>query len=125
MNKKAILVFFSLASIFLFITPDSFSEQNDAKQIVIQVDPPRGGFAENPLLKENHEENNNGGGSGNGPSMFVTGSNYALNGVPIFINTHEGIKLNDQLKDQIELRELEAIHGEKFWERIDQLTYDH
>jgi len=125
MNKKIILMFFSLASILLFITPDSFSEQDDTKQIVIQVDPPRGGFDENPLVRENQEQNNNGGGSGNGPSMFVTGSGYALNGIPIFINTPEGIKLNDQLKDQIELRELEAIHGEKFWERIDQLTYDH
>ena len=50
---------------------------------------------------------------------------YARNGEAILINTPEGIKLNEKLIDQQELEELEQLHGDAFWERIDKLTYEH
>ena len=45
---------------------------------------------------------------------------YARNGEAILINTPEGIKLNEKLIDQQELEELEQLHGDAFWERIDK-----
>jgi len=125
-NSKLFLlsfVFFSLITVG--ILPTSLSETDQAKQIIITIEPPQAEFEDTPTKDESQTPDNNTGGSGNGPTSFITGSNYALNGIPILINTPEGIRLNDQLTDQRDLQQLEQIHGEKFWERVDKLTYDH
>jgi|TARA_B100001540_G_C15810681_1_gene644354 predicted nucleic acid-binding protein len=112
--------------LFVGILPSSFSESHTIEQIIITIEPPHEEFEDTSNKKdENNNENSNNGSSGNTPTSFVTGSNYALNGIPILINTPEGVRLNDQLTDQRDLEKLEQIHGEKFWERVDKLTYDH
>ena len=110
--------------LFVGILPSSFSESHTIEQIIITIEPPHEEFEDTSNKKdENNNENSNNGSSGNTPTSFVTGSNYALNGIPILINTPEGVRLNDQLTDQRDLEKLEQIHGEKFWERVDKLTY--
>jgi len=112
--------------LFVGLLPPSLSDSDNPAEITIRIDPPIEDFEDVQNEEdEKSNENTNNGGSGNGPTSFVTGSNYALNGIPILINSPEGLKLNDQLIDQQELEKLESIHGEKFWERVDQLTYDH
>jgi len=110
---------------FSGIVLTSFSDE--PKEIQIQIEPPQEEFEDVTKEEEPEPESQpeNSGGGGNGPMVYVTGSNYALNGIPILINSPEGLRLNDQLIDQQKLQELEIIHGEKFWERVDQLTYDH
>ena len=99
----------------------SFSDEPE--EIQIQVEPPKGEFEDVSQKKMENDENNS--PRINGLTEFITGSAYALNGTPIFTNTPEGIALNEQLIDQRELEKLEAIHGEKFWERVELLTWDH
>ena len=128
MKTHNFLIVFFISSTFLFVgvLPSSFSESEKVEQIIINIQPPHEEFKDVSNEKdETNNENSNNSGSGNGPTSFVTGSNYALNGIPILINTPEGIRLNDQLTDQKDLEKLEQIHGEKFWERVDELTYDH
>ena len=125
-KTRLILLSFTIFSLFIVgIIPISLSDNSESKEIIINIEPPHGEFQETPTKDESESPENNSGGSGNGPTSFVTGSNYALNGIPILINTSEGVRLNDQLTDQEDLKKLEQIHGEKFWERVDQLTYDH
>ena len=125
-KTRLILLSFTTFSLFIVgIIPISLSDNSESKEIIINIEPPHGEFQETPTQDESESPENNSGGSGNGPTSFVTGSNYALNGIPILINTSEGVRLNDQLTDQEDLKKLEQIHGEKFWERVDQLTYDH
>jgi len=125
-NSNLILLSFIISSLFFVgIVPTSLSDTYESKQITIYIEPPHGEFQEIPAKNNSESSKNNSKDSGNGPTAFVTGSNYALNGIPILINTPEGVRLNDQLTDQKDLEKLEQIHGEKFWERIDQLTYDH
>ena len=126
MKSRIFFIVFFISSTLLFVGlfPSSFSESEKVEHIIITIEPPAGEF-ENTKEEKSKSPKNNSGGSGNGPTSFVTGSNYALNGIPILINTPEGVKLNDRLTDQQDLEKLEQIHGEKFWERIDQLTYDH
>lgn len=125
-KTKIILLSLTISSLFFVgIVPVSLSDEGGSKQIIINIEPPHDEFQETSKQDESESPENNSGGSGNGPNGFVTGSNYALNGIPILINTPEGIKLNDQLTDQQDLEKLEQIHGEKFWERVDILTYDH
>ena len=119
-----IVFFISSTLLFVGILPSSFSESEKVEHIIITIEPPTGEFENTKETKSESPENNS-GGFGNGPTAFVTGSNYALNGIPILISTPEGVRLNDQLTDQQDLEKLEQIHGEKFWERVDQLTYDH
>ena len=128
MKTRNFLIVFFISSTLLFVgvLPSSFSESEKVEQIIINIQPPHEEFKDVSNEKdETNNENSNNSGSGNGPTSFVTGSNYALNGIPILINTPEGIRLNDQLTDQKDLEKLEQIHGEKFWERVDELTYDH
>ena len=99
----------------------SFSDE--PQEIQIQVEPPQMEFED--VSKEKIEENKNNFPEGNALTEFITGSDYFLNGIPIFINTPEGISLNEKLIEQKELEKLEAIHGEKFWERMELLTWDH
>jgi len=99
----------------------SFSDE--PQEIQIQVEPPQMEFED--VSKEKIEENKNNSPEGNALTEFITGSDYFLNGIPIFINTPEGISLNEKLIEQKELEKLEAIHGEKFWERMELLTWDH
>jgi hypothetical protein len=89
------------------------------------IEPPNEEFKDTSNEKDENQNENSNNGGGNGPTSFITGSNYALNGLPILINTPEGVILNEQLTDQRDLEKLEEIHGKKFWERVDQLTYDH
>ena len=112
-----------LIPLFFFsgIVLTSFSDE--PQEIQIQVEPPQMEFED--TSKEKIEENKNNLPEGNGLTEFITGSDYFLNGIPIFINTPEGISLNDKLIEQRELEKLEAIHGEKFWERVELLTWDH
>ena len=127
MKSRNFLIVFFISSTLLFvgIIPTSLSDDGGSKQIIINIEPPQDEFQKTPLQDESESPENNSGGSGNGLDTFVTGSNYALNGIPILINTPEGVRLNDQLTDQQDLEKLEQIHGEKFWERVDTLTYDH
>ena len=125
-KTKIILLSLAIPSLFFVgIIPTSLSDDGGSKQIIINIEPPQDEFQETPRQDESESPENNSGGSGNGLDTFVTGSNYALNGIPILINTPEGVRLNDQLTDQQDLEKLEQIHGEKFWERVDTLTYDH
>ena len=112
-----------LIPLFFFsgIVLTSFSDE--PQEIQIQVEPPQMEFED--TSKEKIEENKNNLPEGNGLTEFITGSDYFLNGIPIFINTPEGISLNEKLIEQKELEKLEAIHGEKFWERVELLTWDH
>ena len=112
-----------LIPLFFFsgIVLTSFSDE--PQEIQIQVEPPQMEFED--TSKEKIEENKNNLPEGNGLTEFITGSDYFLNGIPIFINTPEGISLNEKLIEQKELEKLEAIHGEKFWERVQLLTWDH
>ena len=112
-----------LIPLFFFsgIVLTAFSDEPE--EIQIQVEPPQMEFED--VSKEKIEENKNNSPEGNALTEFITGSDYFLNGIPIFINTPEGISLNEKLIEQKELQKLEAIHGEKFWERMELLTWDH
>lgn len=112
--------------IFCFSTIIQISESySETREIAIVVDPPQNSSS-NDNTKNNESEETSNASNHDEPSVlpteFVTGSEYALNGIPIFIQTSEGIALNEQLLDQIELEKLETIHGKKFWERVETLT---
>ena len=102
-------------------------DSDGPKEIIIQIEPPREEFKENPKEQKEKkpESENSSGGNNNSYTSYVTGSGYARNGESILINTPEGIKLNEKLIDQQELEKLETLHGDAFWERIDTLTYNH
>tara|TARA_B100000029_G_scaffold316990_1_gene309434 strand:- start:2151 stop:3629 length:1479 start_codon:yes stop_codon:yes gene_type:complete len=103
------------------------STSTKPKEIIIEIEPPKENFENNSKEQEKQEleSENSDGGSPYGYTSYVTGSSYARNGEAILINTPEGIKINEKLIDQRELNELEILHGEEFWERIDKLTYEH
>ncbi len=123
MQKLSNYFVYVLIPLFFFsgLVLPSFSDE--PQEIQIQVEPPQMEFED--ISKEKMKENNNNSPEGNALTGFITGSDYFLNGLPIFINTPEGISLNEKLIEQRELEKLEAIHGEKFWERVDLLTWDH
>jgi len=120
-------MFSCIFSILLFVGffPSSLSDSSNVEEITIMIEPPNEEFKDTSNEKDENQNENSNNGGGNGPTSFITGSNYALNGLPILINTPEGVILNEQLTDQRDLEKLEEIHGKKFWERVDQLTYDH
>ena len=128
--SKQLFIYFIIPGLFLsgiILTSFSDLDSDGPKEIIIQIEPPREEFKENPKEQKEKkpESENSSGDSNNSYTSFVTGSGYARNGESILINTPEGIKLNEKLIDQQELEELETLHGEAFWERIDTLTYDH
>ncbi len=133
-SSKRFMFYFLISGIFLSgIVLTSFSESTPAeststvpKEIIIEIEPPKENFENTSKEQKKQEpESENSGGSPYGYTSYVTGSDYSRNGEAIFINTPEGIKINEQLIHQQELNELELLHGEEFWERIDKLTYEH
>ena len=48
------------------------------------------------------------------PTAFVTGNEYALNSNAIYINTDEGIFLNNLLIEQIETKKKNIEHTDDF-----------
>jgi|TARA_B100001540_G_scaffold314739_2_gene340348 hypothetical protein len=129
--SKRFMIYFLIPGIFLsglVLTSFSESTSTEPQEIIIEIEPPKENFENNSKEQEKQEpesENSNGGGNGNTYTSYVTGSGYARGGDAILINTPEGIRLNEKLIGQQELEELETLHGEAFWQRIDQLTYDH
>jgi len=102
--------------------PDSFSE-TELKTVTIFVDPPTGltindieNTDEEPLSSKNSPNNPN-----QIPTSFVTGNEYALNSNAIYINTDEGLSLNNLLIAQIETEKKNIEHTNDFWSRTDQL----
>lgn len=115
-----IIGFFCLSIIFQI--SESYSE---TREITIVVDPPKNTPSDENTKSDEPQKTTSPSNPKKPtvlPTEFVTGSEYALNGTPIFINTPEGIALNEQLLDQIELEKLEQIHGKNFWNRVETLT---
>ena len=107
--------------LLLGLTPHSFSE-TELKTVEIFVQPPTG-------LTKDHNMNDNDDksspqsnpNSNELPTAFVTGNEYALNSNAIYINTDEGIFLNNLLIEQIETKKKNIEHTDDFWSRADQL----
>ena len=117
------LSFVPLAMILLFsFIPESFSE-TELKTVEIFVQPPTGLTTENDM--NDNEEKPTPQSFPNSPSemptSFVTGNEYALNSNAIYINTDEGISLNNLLIGQIETEKENVEHMDSFWSRTDQL----
>ena len=53
--------------------------------------------------------------------MCIRDSEYALNSNAIYINTNEGLSLNNLLIEQIETEKKNVEHTDSFWSRTDQL----
>ena len=128
--SKQLFIYFIIPAFFLsgvVLTSFSDSDSDGPKEIIIEIEPPQEDFEENSKKQEEKqpEQENSSGGNDNFYTSYVTGSGYSRNGESILINTPEGIKLNEKLIDQQELKELEILHGNAFWERIDKLTYEH
>ena len=102
--------------------PNSFSE-TELKTVTIFVDPPTGltindieNTDEETPISKNSPNNPN-----EMPTSFVTGNEYALNSNAIYINTDEGLSLNNLLIAQIETENKNFEHTNDFWSRTDQL----
>ena len=107
--------------LLLGFTPQSFSE-TELKTIEIFVQPPSGLTTENDMKNNDQTPNSpNPPNSSELPTAFVTGNEYALNSNAIYINTDEGISLNNLLIDQIETEKKNVKHTDGFWSRADQL----
>ena len=102
--------------------PDSFSE-TELKTVTIFVEPPTGLTIDN--IENFDEETPSPKNSPNYPleipTSFVTGNEYALNSNAIYINTDEGLSLNNLLIAQIETEKKNIEHTDDFWSRTDQL----
>ena len=117
------LSFVPLAMILLLgFIPDSFSE-TELKTIEIFVQPPTGLTIENDIKddKQKPTPQNSPNSLSEMPTAFVTGNEYALNSNAIYINTDEGISLNNLLIEQIEIERENVEHTDSFWSRSDQL----
>jgi hypothetical protein len=121
-SKFFILIIGIFCVSLIFEISESYSE---TREITIVVDPSQNTTTEENTKNTETSKTSNSNTSDDSPILpteFVNGSEYALNGIPIFINTDEGIALNEQLIDQIELEKLESIHGKNFWDRVETLT---
>ena len=99
------LSFVPLAMILLLgFIPDSFSE-TELKTVEIFVQPPTGLTIENDMKDDEQKPTpqNSPNSPSELPTAFITGNDYALNSNAIYINTDEGISLNNLLIEQIEL----------------------
>ena len=106
----------------LGFAPESFSE-TDLKTVEIFVQPPTG-FTVDDDMKNNDEKlkpQNSPNSPIEMPTSFVTGNEYALNSNAIYINTDEGLSLNNLLIEQIETERKNIEHMDSFWSRTDQL----
>ena len=106
----------------LGFAPESFSE-TDLKTVEIFVQPPTGLTVDDDM-KHNDEKpkpQNSPNSPIEMPTSFVTGNEYALNSNAIYINTNEGLSLNNLLIEQIETERKNIEHMDSFWSRTDQL----
>ena len=108
--------------LFLGFVPESFSE-TELKTITIFVQPPNDSISnEDVNSNENKPTPQNSPNSPNEiPTSFITGNNYAINSNAIYINTQEGISLNNLLIEQIDTEKSNVEHNNDFWSRTDQL----
>ena len=120
LTHNLFFIFFTII-LFLGFTPESFSE-TELKTVEIFVEPPTGLTTENDM---NDDEKPTPQNSPNSPSelptAFITGNDYALNSNAIYINTDEGLSLNNLLIGQIETEKENVEHMDSFWSRTDQL----
>ncbi len=111
-------------AIFLLLgfAPQSFSE-TELKTVEIFVQPPTGLTMDNDMTNDDEKTTpqNHPNFPSEMPTAFVTGNEYALNSNAIFINTDEGISLNNLLIEQIETEKNNVKHMDSFWSRTDQL----
>ena len=117
------LSFIPLAMILLFgFVPNSFSE-TELKTVEIFVQPPAGLIMENDMNDDEQKPTpqNSPNSPSELPTAFVTGNEYALNSNAIYINTNEGLSLNNLLIEQIETEKKNVEHTDSFWSRTDQL----
>jgi len=117
------LSFVPLAMILLLgAAPESFSE-TELKTVEIFVQPPTGLNIENDMKDDEQKPTpkNYPNSPNELPTTFVTGNEYALNSNAIYINTDEGISLNNILIEQIETERKNVVHTDSFWSRADQL----
>ena len=117
------LSFVPLAMILLLgFTPQSFSE-TELKTVEIFVQPPTGLTTENDMKDDEQKPTpqNNPNSPSELPTAFVTGNEYALNSNAIYINTDEGLSLNNLLIEQIETEKKNVEHMDGFWSRTDQM----
>ena len=108
--------------LILGFAPESFSE-TDLKTVEIFVQPPTGLTVDDDM-KHNDEKpkpQNSPNSPIEMPTSFVTGNEYALNSNAIYINTDEGLSLNNLLIEQIETERKNIEHMDSFWSRTDQL----
>ena len=117
------LSFIPLAMILLLgLAPESFSD-TELKTVEIFVQPPTDLTGERDI--KNDDETPTPQNFPNSPSelptAFVTGNEYALNSNAIYINTDEGLSLNNLLIEQIETEKNNVEHTDSFWSRSDQL----
>ena len=106
------LSFVPLAMILLFsFIPESFSE-TELKTIEIFVQPPTGLTMENDMKDDEQKPTpqNFPNSPSDSPTAFVTGNEYALNSNAIYINTDEGLSLNNLLIEQIETEKKNVEH---------------
>ena len=123
LNYSINLFFIPFVIILLLgFIPDSFSD-TELKTVTIFVESPTGLTIDN--INNPDEKNPSPKNYLNSPSemptSFVTGNEYALNSNAIYINTDEGISLNNLLIDQIEVEKKNVEHADDFWSRTDQL----
>jgi len=120
---KLNLLFIPFIVFLLFgFLPNSFSE-TELKSVTIFVEPPTGLTTDDI---NNSDENaptpqNSPNFPNEMPTAFVTGNEYALNSNAIYINTDEGLSLNNLLITQIETEIKNIEHTDDFWSRTDQL----
>ncbi|AJA92157.1 hypothetical protein A7X95_01270 [Candidatus Nitrosopelagicus brevis] len=117
------LSFIPLAMILLLgFAPESFSE-TELKTVEIFVQPPTGLTMENDIKDDEQKPppQNSPNSPSESPTAFITGNDYALNSNAIYINTDEGLSLNNLLIEQIETERKNVEHTDSFWSRADQL----
>ena len=117
------LSFVPLAMILLLgFAPESFSE-TELKTVEIFVQPPTGLTIENDIKDDEQKPTpqNSPNYPSEMPTEFITGNDYALNSNAIYINTDEGLSLNNLLIEQIETERENVEHTDSFWSRADQL----
>jgi len=107
--------------LFGFI-PESFSE-TELKTVEIFVQPPIGLTIENDMNNDEQKPTpqNSPTSPSELPTAFITGNDYTLNSNAIYINTDEGLFLNNLLIEQIETERKNVEHTDSFWSRADQL----
>jgi len=109
--------------ILLFgFVPNSFSE-TELKTVEIFVQPPIGLTIENDMNDDEQKPTpqNSPTSPSELPTAFITGNDYTLNSNAIYINTDEGLFLNNLLIEQIETERKNVEHTDSFWSRSDQL----